>query len=291
MRRLLIPTVIALALLSLAGCTGSGSSSSGAADRAPLTSDAGGAVVGGKVTAPDKRQVITTGDMSITVKDPADAADRASHIVETAGGRIDGRTEHAGDDGGTGSAQVVARIPSAKLNDTVEKLKKLGTARDVSISSSDVTSQAQDLDARISALRTSVDRLQQLMANATSTADLITIESALSERQGNLEAMESQRRQLKDQVDLASVTITLNSPATARAQLPGNFLDGLITGWNSLVSFFAGLVVVVGVLLPWLILGGVIAIAVVALVRWRKRGPSPDAATPDAPNIETPPAP
>jgi hypothetical protein len=289
MRRLLLPTVLALALLSLAGCSSGGSASRAVApERAPLTADSGaadsGATVGGsKLAQPSDRQVIKTGSMSITVKSPTDAADRASRIVESAGGRIDGRTQHAGDDGDTGSAQVIARIPSKKLNDTVDRLKKLGTVRDVSISSSDVTSQAQDLDARISALRTSVDRLQELMSKATSTADLITIESALSERQGNLEAMESQRRQLKDQVDLSSITITLNSVATARAQLPGTFLDGVITGWNTLVGFFAGLVVVVGVLLPWLVLGGVIAIAVVSLVRWRRRRRSTRTETPPAP--------
>lgn len=275
----MMTTVLALTLLTLTGCSALGSESSSAPAREPLTSDSapesaadsGGTVAGSKAIQPGERQEIKTGSMSITVTSPTDAADRASKVVESAGGRIDGRTERAGDGDRDGNAQLIARIPSAKLNDTVDRLKKLGTVEDVSIASSDVTSQAKDLDARISALRTSVERLQELMGKATSTADLITIESALSERQGNLEAMESQRRQLKDQVELASVTITLDSVASARAHLPGTFLDGLVAGWNALVVFFTGLVVVIGVLLPWLILGGAIAIGVIALVRWRRR--------------------
>lgn len=284
MRRPLIPTVLVLAAvslagLSLAGCTsvGSGSSnSSGSADRAaPAIGSTEPNIAGGKsmgaADASGNRQVIKTGSMTITVAHPADAADEASRIVESAGGRIDSRTEHAAVDGNEGSASLTVRIPSAKLTSTIEQLNKLGTVEDVAISSDDVTGQSQDLDARISALRTSVDRLLALMSKATSTQDLITIESALSDRQGNLESLETQQRQLKDQVDLSSVTLNLNSVAKPRTQLPGNFLDGVITGWNSIVIFFAGVLAVVGVLLPWLVIAGAITFGVLAVLRVRRK--------------------
>lgn len=225
----------------------------------------------GATDASGNRQVIKTGSMTITVAYPADAADEASRIVESAGGRIDSRTEHAATDGDRGSASLTVRIPSAKLTPTIERLSKLGTAEDIAISSDDVTAQSQDLDARITALRTSVDRLLDLMAKATSTQDLITIESALSDRQSNLESLETQQRQLKDQVDLSSVTLTLDSVAKPRTHLPDNFLDGLVTGWNSIVAFFAGVLVVVGVLLPWLAMAVAIAFGVLAVLRARRR--------------------
>ena len=313
MRRPLIPTVLVLAAvslagLSLAGCssTGSGSSdSSGSSGSADMVAPAIGApplnVPGSKsVEAADAfgtRQVIKTGSMTITVAQPADAADEASRIVESAGGRIDSRTEHAATDGNRGSASLTVRIPSAKLTSTIEQLNKLGTVKDVAISSDDVTGQSQDLDARISALRTSVDRLLALMSKATSTQDLITIESARSDRQGNLESLEAQQRQLKDQVDLSSVTLNLNSVAKPRTQLPGNFLDGLVTGWNSIVAFFAGVLVVVGVLLPWIVIAGVIAFGVLAALRARRKrqrasaGPQGSASLePAAQTQETPPS-
>lgn len=257
--------------------------SSVAGQPAPAAPDLGTTAVGGKAEASGDRQIVKTGSMSITVTSPADAADDASRIVESAGGRIDGRSERAGEGGSGGSAQLTVRIPSAKLTPTIDRLKKLGTVENVSVDSSDVTTRSQDLDARISALHTSVGRLQSLMAQATSTQDLITIESALSDRQADLESMEAEKRQLTDQVDLSSIRVLLDSPATARAHLPGNFLDGLVTGWNALTAFFAGLLVVVGVLLPWLVLSAAVAVAVIALVRMR-RGPrrSAGARTPDA---------
>jgi len=66
---------------------------------------------------------------------------------------------------------LTLRIPADELDRTVADLKELGTVNFVSLNAADVTRQSQDLDARITALQTSVDRLLALMAAATSTPD------------------------------------------------------------------------------------------------------------------------
>ncbi|MET4782388.1 DUF4349 domain-containing protein [Glaciihabitans sp. UYNi722] len=276
MRRLLVPTALALCALALAGCTssaGSSSSSGGSSAVAPAGPSKVDTAEGAASTAQnaDSRQVITTGSVTITVDRPAAAADEAVTIVENAGGRVDGRTEKAPVDGDRGSAQLTVRIPSAKLTTTLDALKKVGTVEDLSISKQDVTAHAKDLAARITALHASVDRLVDLMSKAATTADLITIESALSDRQANLESLESEKRSIDDQVDLSTITLTLGSTATAPAHLPDTFLSGLLTGWNSFVAFFSGLIVVLGVLLPWLALLGVIAIVLLLVLRRNRR--------------------
>ncbi|MHB1172073.1 MAG: DUF4349 domain-containing protein [Lacisediminihabitans sp.] len=283
MRRLSIPAVFVLAALSLVGCSAGASNGSGSVgDRGgsslvkPAAPAAGGLAVGSVADAAVGRQVITTGSMTITVKNPARSADDAARIVEQAGGRVDGRTEHApasGDKGSAdkGSAELTVRIPSDKLTLTINELKKLGKVEEIAISSSDVTTRSQDLAARISALRTSVDRLVKLMASATSTQDLITIESALSGRQATLESFESEKRQLDDRVDLATITLRLGSEASAPSHLPDTFLSGLGASWDAFVAFFAGALVVIGVLLPWLALATLITIAVIAILRLRRR--------------------
>jgi predicted small secreted protein len=263
MRRIAVAAVLALAALGLAGCTGTGGSgistvsSSGSAVRAPdtapgqggATKDATGTLVTGAGSA---RQVITTGTVAITVDSPATAADAAVRLVEATGGRVDGRDERAPTGGDPGSAQLVLRIPTAKLSATIDQLKTLGRLENISLSTQDVTGQAQDLTARITALQTSVDRLVALMARAATTADLISIESALSERQSNLESLQAQKRAMDDEVDLATITLQLGTAATAPVHPPGTFLSGLIAGWNAFVAFLSGVLVIVGVLLPWL---------------------------------------
>lgn len=90
------------------------------------------------------------------------------------------------------------------------------------------------------------------MARAATTADLINIESTLSERQSNLESLEARKRAMADEVNLATITLQLGTAATAPVHPPGTFLSGLIAGWGSFVTFLSVVLVVVGVVLPWL---------------------------------------
>lgn len=286
MRPRLLAAVVLLSALALTGCTSSGSSVEEFGEPPVVGADSGGqlqpgapeSAADGRTVAPDgDQQVIVTGYLTLTVERPAETAAEAAGIVERAGGRIDARSEQAPDGEDKGSAQLTVRIPTEKLTATLESLKKLGTVEQVEQAQQDVTSQSRDLEARITALRTSVDRLISLMADADTTADLISIESALSERQANLESLESQKRSLDDQVQMSTYILYLGTAADAPADEPDTFLSGLAAGWDAFVGFFSFLLVAFGVLLPWLVLAGLVAAVSVVLVRRRVK------AAPDAP--------
>jgi uncharacterized membrane protein YgaE (UPF0421/DUF939 family) len=111
------------------------------------------------------------------------------------------------------------------------------------------------------------------MAKATDTTDLIAIESALSQRQSELEGLQAQRDYLADQVDFSTISLELYSEGTVSPPNPDNFWDGLVAGWNTLVSALSGALVAVGFLLPWLAALGAVG-GVVLLIVWlstRKR--------------------
>ncbi|WP_104131956.1 DUF4349 domain-containing protein [Cryobacterium sp. M91] len=220
------------------------------------------------------RDVITTGSMSITATDPVAASESAVTITEQAGGRVDSRSENPGTDVQPASATLTLRIPSDELDRTLAELKKLGRLNFVSLNAQDVTQQSQDLDARITALTTSVDRLLALMASATSTTDLISIEDALSSRQGELESLQSQRDFLADQIDYSTVQLELVSEDTVAAGGPDNFWTGIIAGWTALVAAAGGLLIGLGVALPWLVvlaIFGAIALVIVRVLARRRK--------------------
>lgn len=275
MRRILLPSVLILAAITLAGCStasfggASDESAGSAAQSAPEFTGGDAAVDLSSETSAVDRQIVTTGYATITVDEPADAATEVATLVERAGGRVDSRTEFAPDDDGNGDrgrAELVLRIPATALTPTIDALKKLGDVQEISLSSDDVTAESQDLDARITALRESVDRLVSLLATAKDTKVLIELETAISERQGNLESMEAQQRLLADQVAMSTVSLTLVSTADAPAEEPDTFWSGLGTGWSSLITFFSGVLVVAGVLLPWIVLLGLIGLVARVLV-------------------------
>src|SRR3954451_3102825 len=300
MRRTVGASVAVLALAMLVGCSGPGASSS--------SSDSGGAAApavapGGAPDSEADRQIVTTPTASVTVKHPAAGAQRVSELVEAAGGRVDQRTEQAAS-GGSGDqgavADLVVRVPADALTGLLADLEDVGKVTNVSVSHSDVTAKTTDLDARTSALQTSVTRLQGLMGQAASTQDLLAAEKALSERQADLESLQSERALLADQVELSTLAVHLQPSGVAPPGGPHGFLEGLGTGWKALLTTLAAFVVVLGILLPWLVVAGVVTGGVlVPLRRVRRRAaakaPARQAALPPLlpppPSAQPPPGP
>jgi hypothetical protein len=288
MGRRLGTAAAALAVAVLVGCTGPGSTS-GSADSG---SGGGGSVPqpaapGDPGSAPEEadadRQVVTTATAFLAVDDPIAGAQQVSELVESVGGRIDDRTERAasGEDGAEGAAaDLVVRVPSDELTGVLADLADLGDVENVSVSRSDVTATAVDLDARISALQTSVARLQALMDDAAGVEDLLAAEEILSERQGELESLQSQRALLADQVELSTLSVHLEPFGVAPVGGPDGFLDGLGTGWRALTTAVGAAVVVLGVVLPWLAVAALVAAGVLVPVRLARRRTAAEAAAP-----------
>ncbi|RFA14168.1 hypothetical protein B7R22_11230 [Subtercola boreus] len=289
-RKLLVIGVLAPALL-LGGCSAlggsSGSSSSGSSgglsggSSGGTSSEANGSP-GDALAAPNAgapadgstgrdaptlipgAQIVTTGTIALLAEEPSATADSAVALTTSLGGHVDNRTEQSS---GDARADLVLRIPSAKVTEAIDGLKKLATVDSVSITATDVTAQASDIDARVTALQTSVTRLLDLMSKATSTTDLIALESTLSQRQADLDSLVAQRTALTDTVAYSSITVSIEDSSTAPVTAPGDFWSGLGTGWASLLTALAGALVAFGVALPWLVSLGVIGLIVLGIVR------------------------
>lgn len=301
-RHLLAAAVGATLAVTLAACSGGGASESGSGAESATDSDgarseavapgstdavSGAAGAVGLAEAPEEainRELITTGDATLAVEDPFEAAAQIADLVEKAGGRVEARDERAGTDDEPGSASMTLRIPADRVSATLDALDKLGEVRDRHVETVDVTGTAQDLDARIEALRTSTDRLRELMADADRTADLIEIEAELAERQAELDSRVSERSRLSDEVAMSTLHVEIVAEGNPAAQArPGGFLGGLSAGWSALVSTFNVVVLVLGAIIPWLALGGLVLLVVVGVRRQIAKSGSdgPAAVTPE----------
>jgi hypothetical protein len=215
-----------------------------------------------EVAPQDDREVITTGSVDVTVDDPRDVAERFTSWVEAASGRVDGRTESKNDEG-RASASLTVRVPSDQMSKALAELATYGDVGTVDVQNEDVTAQGQDLDARIKALEISIDRLEKILADAGSSAEVVRAENALTQRQEQLESLQAQRKALTDQVTLSTLHVELIQEGSASSVSPGGFKGGLTKGWDALVDTVNGIVSLAGVLLPWL------AVALVAWILWR----------------------
>lgn len=226
-----------------------------------------------------QRQVATTASATVQVDDTAAAAQAVGAAAVAAGGYVE--SQSTGGASGTPvepmtdsrvvvaqtpGAWVTVRVPADRLSDAVAGLSQYGTVTSSQVDRHDVTTETLDLQARVSALEASVARLTELMGQSTSTADLISAESALSQRQSELESLRQQLSWTQSQVQMSTLSVSLVEPAPTVAANPAGFGDGIGAGWNGLVATLNGLVVAIGFLLPW-----VAVVLVAAVVVWLVR--------------------
>lgn len=280
---------------------GAGEGFSADEDDGGIATEASGGVRdldGGADSATGVREIIATASAAVRVEDVTSGAAQIRTIAEDAGGYVEALSLGANgevypqeryDSGLTvpypqTNAWVSVRVPAAELDSVIAALSGVGEVTSSQLDRRDVTSEAVDLRARIEALRTSVQRLEALMADATSTADLLSAESALSERQAQLESYEQQLTYLEDQVSMSSLTVSLYEPGEPVRADPAGFGDGITAGWNGLVTTLNGIVVALGFLLPWLgviAVIGAIAWLISRAVRGRRRRADRPGASPD----------
>lgn len=250
-----IAAVLALTGCSVAAPSNPGASAPGVVPEAPTE------------TAPVGTAVVITGTISIVTDDPLVAAEQASGFVRAAGGRIDGRTESSANRLQGASAHLVMRIPAAKVDEVRGKLATLGQVDHTQLDAVEVGAAQRDLDARIATLRISLERYTGWLEGATAIADLIKLEQEIAERQGRLEALESEQRALADQVAMSHIELTLRSTMTAADPEPASFLEALVRGWHGFVGFWSDVLISLGYGLPWLVLLAALTILVIWLVR------------------------
>lgn len=277
--KLLTASAAALLALTLAGCTASNDSGSRAAvDRSALSyqsadgsvAESSAADAGGAGTQDAARSVLSNGSISLQVEDRTDAIEQVRAVVQQLDGRIDSQSV-SGADGSR--AELSIRVPAKKFDEAFGLLGEIGKVTDEQRSSADVTMQHVDLQARIGALEASISRLTDLMAGAATTGELIEAESALSQRQAELDSLKAQLTQLEGEIDESTIWVSL-STSSALPGGPSSFWEGLLAGIGSIGAFFSGAVVVLGVLLPWAALAAIVIVPVRAL-RQKKRGETP----------------
>ncbi|MFE7408292.1 DUF4349 domain-containing protein [Isoptericola sp. NPDC057559] len=267
-------------LLLVAGCSsGSGDGASSVPDRAAGSADESATSASESFAEADpagaaaEREIVTTGSATVVADEPAAAASKLARLVEEAGGRVERRTETAATNDSPGTASMTVRLPANRMTGAVEALDRLGTVEDVDVQTEDVTGEGQDLDARIAALTTSTDRLRDLMKTAGSTEELLQVEQELTTRQADLDALTTQRQRLSDQVAMSTLDVQIVPEPVNAVQSRGGFLGGLASGWHSLVTTLQTIVLVLGVLLPWLVVAGLGYLG----FRWLRRRSRPEA--------------
>ncbi len=264
-------------------------SSAAAASSAAPAPGAGSDPVAGKdvVVAPASRSVILTATVALRVDVPttgkgADAdSDAQVRSVANAAANVRALTGSQGyvqaSSGGGTAVTVVLRVAPGDYDGVFTQLADLGAITSRQEQADDVTGQLVDLTSRMKTMQASVDRIRVLLAQATKIPDIISIESELTQREADLESLESQQKALSGQAALSTITVQITSrltgvpvppPPAPPAPAKTGFAAGLTGGWHALKAFVKVVLQIAGAVLPFL---PMVAIVVLAVLWYRRR--------------------
>ena len=166
-------------------------------------------------------------------------------------------------------ANITARIPAARLDEFTKTVGEIGNITYESESVEDVTLKYVDLSSHKKMLVAEQERLMELLENAGSMEDIITIESRLSEVRYQIESMESQLRTFDNQVDYSTVHINVEeveryTPQPEKStweRIKSGFAENVYRVTNGIKNFAIEFVIAIPIMIIW-----VIGIAVVILL-------------------------
>lgn len=176
---------------------------------------------------------------------------------------------------GTGSyrrANYVIRVPKDEFDLIKDELSTLGNVTGSNTSAQNITSQFIDTESRLKTYEIEESRLLSMLEKAETVADMITIETRLSEVRYNIESLTSQLNNWQHQVDYSTISLSIYevkelSPEVAIPRTLGEeIIDALSKTFKGLVSFLQDFLVFFIAALPVLLLLAVIAIIVLLIV-------------------------
>ena len=161
------------------------------------------------------REIVYRATISVQADDVTAASSQAAAIVESLGGIVFSQTTRTEP---SPTTEITFKVRPADFPTALDRLAGVGKLVDQSISADDVTERVVDLQSRISTAQTSVDRLRKLLEEADELSDVAQIEGALLDRETTLEVLRGQLRTLRDQVDLATITLTIHQSPSVRPE-------------------------------------------------------------------------
>lgn len=221
-------------------------------------------------------KMIYTGELYLQTKE----FDQTLSAIDTAVAELGGYYEsHDLSQGGSSrTLYATVRVPQESFTAFLDRAGQLAHVTDRAAYQEDVSEQYYDVESRLTTQRTKLERLQELLQQAESMEDIITLESAISDTELVIEQLTGSLRKYDSRISYATVTLVLDevyrfsseeAPATSFGErLSAAFSRGLERGVDNLEDL---VIFVAGNWITLLIWAAVLAaVAAVARRQWRK---------------------
>lgn len=225
------------------------------------------------IPLPENRKWVITMSLTAETENLTDAMGLLAEKIQASGGYVESQSISgtAVNSGRSPSAYITVRVPAEQLDSFVEDVSGMTNVVSSSRYVEDITLSYTDTEGRVKALKTEEARLLELMEQAQTMSDLLEIEERLTEVRYQLENYTSTLRLYDNQVDYATLDLTLREVAKFTPPEKQGFWEKVTSGLaDSIVDLGQGLVDVAAwvlIELPYLVLVGLLGWLVVLLTR------------------------
>ena len=265
MKKILSVLLCAALVLTLTACGGSAKNTSAmgvmreeaAAEAPAMMADNAASLKGAQpqsAALPEGRKWIITIDMTVETDDLDILTADLDQKIKSLGGYVEDQSVHNGSNYTSRryrSANLTVRIPEEKADQFTSDISGLANVVSQNLRREDITLNYVATSSRVTALETEEARLLELLAQAETMEDLLTIEARLTDVRYELENYTSQLRLYDNQIDYATIYLYIEEVQEyTPVEEPGFFerirntfsdaLEGLGDGIVNITVFLVG---------------------------------------------------
>jgi hypothetical protein len=209
-----------------------------------------------------ERKLIKTGDLSFETNDVAKTKVAVEAICKGLNAYIS--NENQNNYGERRQYQQTIRVPANQFDALLQKIEaEAVNIENKNINTQDVTEEFIDVEARLNTKKELEARYREILKQAKTVQDIVTIESQIANVRSEIESMEGRLTYLKNQVSFSTLHVSYFEIIGTDFGFANKFIRGLGQGWDNLLAFL----IVLANLWPFFILIGAIALGV---TRWKK---------------------
>lgn len=130
------------------------------------------------------------------------------------------------------------RVPANQFETLIARIEPLAEKiENKNISTQDVTEEFIDVEARLKTKKELEARFREILKQAKTVEDIVSIESKLANVRSEIESMEGRLNFLKNEVSLSTLNVTYYETIGTDFGFASKFVQSLKDGWDNLLGF------------------------------------------------------
>lgn len=239
------------------------------------SSESVGTISNSSNTTATNEKIVTTYNYSLQTKQFDEFFGKVSDRVLTYGGYVETSDLTGSKEWQDRSLNITIRIPQESAAEFLSMVEDGATVTSMSTSTENVSLKYVDLESHIKTLRAEMDTLTELLENAVSVEDIVSLTDRISYIRYEIESYESQLRVLQNRVKYDTIHMQIREvkeeaivvPMSYGSELANGLIDTFTNIGEGFRNFSLGFMINFPYFVVFILINGIIAGIVIAIVR------------------------